>query len=73
MICCCVTARSERPRPTKVIVHLSSVVTRFLKPTRYSRCTASHMTHATNPPILSGPTEATALKREMVAIDPLSL
>ncbi len=73
MICCCVTARSDRPRPRNVMLHLSSVVIRFLKPTRYSRCTASHSTHATKPDRLNRPTLATAWKREMVAIDPLSL
>ena len=73
MICCCVTARSDRPLPMNVMVHLSRVVTRLLKPTRYSRCTASHSSQATNPPNSSLPTDATALNRLMVAIEPLSL
>ena len=71
-ICCVVTARWVRPRPTKLMTQCSSVVTRFLKPTRYSRWTNSHAIQATNPVSRIRPICATAAKRLIVAIEPLS-
>ena len=56
----------------KLIAQCSTVVTRFLKPTRYSTWMASHSSQAMNPPKRSGPTLATALNREIVAMLPLS-
>ena len=49
-----------------------SVVKRFLKPTRYTRCSTNHASHAMKPPNSSLPTWATALNREIVAMLPLS-
>ena len=50
----------------------STVVTRFLKPTRYSTWMASQSSQAMKPPKRNGPTLATARNREIVAMLPLS-
>ena len=66
-------ARSLRLLPTKVMIQLSSVEMRFLKPTIAMRCTASHASQAMKPVSLILPMLATAEYFEIVAIEPLSL
>ena len=56
----------------KLTNQCSSVVIRFLKPTRYTRWMTSHISQAMKPESRNGPTLATALNRLMVAIEPLS-
>ena len=67
-----VTARWVRPRPTKLIAQCSSVVTRFLNPTRYSRWTNSQATQAMKPVNRIRPICVTAANRLIVAMEPLS-
>src|SRR4029078_7561144 len=72
MICCSVVVRSERPRPRKLTDQRISALSWFLKPVRYTRCTASQISQARNPVSLSLPIRATARNREIVARLPLS-
>ena len=55
-----------------VMVQDSSVVIWLLKPTRYTRCSTSHISQAMKPLNSSGPILATAENRDTVAMEPLS-
>ena len=70
--CWVVIARCGRPRPRKATVQSNRTATRFLKPVRTKRWTASHSSQAGKPEARTRPTLATAVKREIVASVPLS-
>ena len=65
--------RWGRAPDRKLKNQLTSVPTWDLKPTMYSRCRKHHATHATKPVSFLLPIFTTAWKREMVAMEPLSL
>src|SRR5271156_5567119 len=71
--CCAVIVRCRRPRPRKLIAQFATAGARFLKPVRNARCTTSHISQPGSPATRTGPTVATARKREIVAIIPRSM
>src|SRR3982074_2031368 len=64
--------RFPRAVDRKVTVQDNRVVIFVLKPTRYTRCSTSHISQAIKPLNSSGPILATAENRDTVAIEPLS-
>ena len=71
-ICWFVVVRWERAPDTKLKNQWTRVPTCDLKPTMYSRCRKHHAAHAVKPVRCSRPIFTTALKRAMVAMEPLS-